>query len=143
MAEQSRRPWFERTPFLVVVLGLGLYRALTPELGKWLAFPVSLALVAVAWVIFVAVVEGVRLLWENRRRVVALYEPIPRWYGVSYVETYSNSRMCHIIPFNLLVGATKVLSNRLKKGTGRKGGTRTKQSEGPWPRKNLIVRSRT
>jgi hypothetical protein len=114
----SRHPWILIPACAPIVAWL---KRRTPPTWKG---PVDEVLAAIGCLLLAALGalllwSGARVVWKHvRRRAVAPDKPIPRFYGVSYTDVHSGVRVCHLIPFNLLVGTIKLLTNRLKEGLG-------------------------
>ena len=73
---------------------------------KWLA----------AVLVLVALVGLLVRVGRRMRTVIQIGQPIPPYFGISYVDQNSNLCVCHTIPINLLVGATQIVRRRLKRG---------------------------
>jgi hypothetical protein len=93
-------------------LALSVVRDFGFRWWQWLAL--ALALVALTGLL---VSVGHRM-----RTVVQMGQPIPPYFGISYVDQSANVCVCHTIPINLLVGVLQAMKLRMKKGLGVKIG---------------------
>ena len=80
----------------------------------------QLVVVLVVGVLFclILLATAIRGIWRflGRSRVLVNEEPIPPYFGVSYVDHETGLSVCHMIPMNFLVGALQTFKLRLKRG---------------------------
>jgi len=95
--------WFE---VLIKVTLVRAFVALSERFGFWGALALSLGFVAALWLIGWTVAHlarAVRLLVHGMIKIVPPGQAVPPFFGVSYIDLATNSRVCHVIPINLLV----------------------------------------
>jgi hypothetical protein len=112
MDESPGERWWQRW---IVIIGGPLVWGFGRQFGYLRVILVAVAAVAVA-VVVVALTGLLVRLGRRMRRVVGVGQPIPPYFGISYVDQSANLCVCHTIPINLLVGAVQIARRRLKKG---------------------------
>jgi hypothetical protein len=96
MRSGERRSWYQRWEYPIIPILAALAR-------RYGFLPSLLSAVGVAALLLAAIVL-VRDLTRKVRKVVVHGEPIPPYFGVSYIDRRENLCVCHVIPINLLVG---------------------------------------
>ncbi len=98
---------------------------LSKRFGFWGGLALTLGFVVVLWLIgwtVARLVRGGRVLVDRMTRVLPPGHAVPPFFGVSYMDLATNSRVCHVIPINLFVGLAQAAKLRLKKGLDVKVG---------------------
>jgi len=93
--------------------------------GFWGGLALTLGFVVALWLIGWAVtrmVRGLRVLVDRMTKVVPPGQAVPAFFGVSYMDLATNSRVCQVIPINLFLGLAQAARLRLKRGLGVKVG---------------------
>lgn len=113
--------------FFKVVL-LRVFLGLSNRYGFWVALVLTLAFLGALWLAVLTIgllIREVVALLARMTKVVPPGVAVPPFFGVSYTDLATNSRVCHVIPISFIVGLAQVSRLRLKKGLGVKlGGKR-------------------